>query len=232
MKYKLPRQLDNPETRAIIAREVRRQKLYIPVASKSRLKELAEVARAIVKTGLPSYLVLKKLPGRLGHGIFLHPEAKPILRGEVIAPYTGEVVFVPQNEMDDSPYAFEIMSKVILNRKEQMDLCNEERYHSRRHYSIHIEALKKGNFTRFINHSDQPNVVAGLFKIPTNSYGLTPSPLEVIYRAQKMIYPGEQLLVCYEGDDASYWSALEIKPIPIVPKTFTLNSKLKLIKSN
>jgi hypothetical protein len=230
MKYQLSRQLDNEEIRAVIAREVRRQKIYLPALPKNYLKELAQVEQEIEKQGLPKYLVLKKLPGKLGYGIFLHPKAKPILRGQIIAPYTGEVMFVPQNVVDDSAYAFELMEKIILTRAEQGRLDGKHRYHPRRRYCVHVEALKKGNFTRFINHSEQPNVVAGLYKIPTNPYGLLPSPLEVIYRAQKKIHPGEQLLVCYEGDDASYWSAMGIKPIPIIPTTFQLNSLLKLVK--
>jgi hypothetical protein len=230
MKYRLARQLDNEEIRGIIAREVRRQKMYVPKLSKGHLKELAQVAQAIVKRGLPESFVLKKLPGELGHGIFLHPKAKAILRGQIIAPYTGEVMFVPQSVVDDSAYAFELMSKVILNREEQKQLGGKLGYQPRRRYCVHVEALKKGNFTRFINHSDKPNVVAGLYQIPTNSYGLICSPLEVIYRAKKRINPGEQLLVCYEGDDASYWGAMGIKPVPITATTFQLNSSLKLVK--
>ena len=177
----------------------------------------------------PKNLVCKKLPGGLGYGIFLHPKAQPILRGQIIAPYSGEVSFVPQNVPDDSLYAFEPLSKIHLTKEEQARFDGKRPFHPRRHYSMHVNALKKGNFTRFINHSDKPNVVADLYKVPSNPYGLSPSPIEVFYLAKKKIHPGEQLLVCYDGDSKSYWSALGIKPIPITPKTFQLDSSLKVI---
>lgn len=230
MKFKLPRQIPNQEIYRIISREIRKQKLYVLCASKNHLKEIAEVSCAIEQSGLPKHLICQKLPRGLGFGIFLHPEAKPILKGEVIAPYSGEISLVPQNEFDDSIYAFAPLLDILCTKKEQLLLDSKCRFHPRRLYSLHVDAVKKGNFTRFINHSDKPNVVAELFKIPSNSFGLAPSPLEVIYLAKKTIHPGEQLLVCYEDEENSYWGALKIKPIPITPKTFRLNSSLKVIQ--
>lgn len=229
MKFKLPSQILNTEISKIVSREVRNQKIPVLRADKNNLKEIAEVSRAITKHGLPKNLVCKKLPNGLGYGIFLHPKAQPILKGQIIAPYAGEIFFVPQNLPDDSLYAFESLSNILFTKEEQSRFDKNRRYHPRRFYSMHVDALKKGNFTRFINHSDKPNLIAEFFRIPSNSFGLIPSPIEVIYLAKKTIRPGEQLLICYDGDSKSYWSALEIKPIPITPTTFQLDSSLKVI---
>jgi hypothetical protein len=231
MKFKLPRPVINQEICRIVSREARKQEICILRANKNNLKEIAEVSRAIVKNGLSENLLRKKLPDKLGYGIFLHPKAKPILKGQIIAPYAGEVSLVPQNLDDGSLYAFEPLSNILLTKEEQSHFHNNLRYHPRRFYSMHVDALKKGNFTRFINHSDKPNLLAELFRIPSNPYGLAPSPIEVIYLAKKTIRPGEQLLVCYDGDDNSYWGALKTKPIPITPKTFQLDSSLKVVGS-
>ncbi len=231
MRFRLPRQTNPFEISKIISREVRKQKLNVIRASKAHLNQILEISEAIQKKGLPTHLVCKKLPQGLGMGIFLHPLAKPILKGQIIAPYAGETSLVPQNEPDDSIYAFAPLFDILLTKEEQTLVNPKRRYHPKRVYSMNVDALKKGNFTRFINHSDKPNVVAELFEIPRNPYGLTPSPLEVIYLAKKTILPGEQLLVCYEDEENSYWGALKIKPIPITPKTFKLHPSLKVVGS-
>lgn len=162
---------------------------------------------------------------------FLHPEAEPLVKGQIIAPYAGELSFIPQNQLDDSSYAFATLSDICFTKKEHMVFDSQRRYHARRLYILNLDAYRKGNFTRFINHSETPNVNAELFRIPENSLGLAPSPIEVIYLANKTIRPGEQLLVSYEGEEKSYWGAAKIKPVPITPKTFRLNSSLKIIES-
>ena len=229
MKFNLPRQILSKEIAGIIVREMGKQDVPVLRMNAKQMKEAAAISKTIAKTGLTKNLVCKKLPGKLGHGIFLHPEAEPILKGQVIAPYAGEVLVIPQNLLEDSLYAFEPLCKMFLTKEEQKHYDGKQHYHPRRHYALHVDAIKKGNFTRFINHSDKPNVIAELFKIPSNSFGLAPSPLEVIYLAGKLIRPGEQLLVCYDGDDHSYWNTLDIKPVPITPRTFRLDTSLNLI---
>jgi hypothetical protein len=232
MKYKLIRQTPDPEIYLLVSRELIRQEVYVREANKKHLKEIGQVCQAIKKDGLPKNLICKKLPGKLGHGIFLHPKAKPILRGQIIAPYAGVLLIVPQNTSDlDFPYAFEPLDRILLTQEEHSRFDKTRAYHPGRFYSLMVDALKKGNFTRFINHSEKPNIVAEFFKIGPNHYGLEPSPIEVIYLAKKKIEPGEQLLVSYDGDNHSYWGSLKIKPIPITPKTFRLGGSLKLIGS-
>lgn len=228
MKYKLPRPIIEPEISKIISRELRKQKTAFPRATKAELKELAEVAKAIEESSLPPCYVCKKLPHNLGRGIFLHPDAEPILKDSVIATYSGVVSIVPQNKPDDSCYAFDPLSDMFLEKEEQFLLAKESRYHPRRLYSLKLDAYKQGNFTRFINHSEKPNVAAHTISIPSNPYGLVPSSIEIVYFAKKTIRPGEQLLVNYEGEEKSYWGILKIKPFYMTPKTFTLTSALKL----
>jgi hypothetical protein len=232
MKFKLPRQILQQEISKVISRELRKQQISVIRASKSILKELVEVFHHIETKTLPDHLICKKLPYNLGSGIFLHPEANPILKGSVIAPYAGEVSIVPQNDPeDDGDYVFAPLSDILLTKEEQIYFDKKCKYHPRRLYSLKLDAFKQGNFTRFINHSEKPNIVAELVSISSkNPYGLTPSPMEVVYIAKKTIHPGEQLLISYEGEDKSYWGACNIKPFPMTPKTFQLDTSLEIKK--
>ncbi len=212
------------ELAQLVSREVKRQELAVIRMGKHKRQQLALVASAIRKTGLPSHLVCKKLPGKLGYGIFLHPKAKPLLKGQIIAPYSGKMDLVLQNEPDDSAYAFSPIDQLLLKKEEQKVFDPKRKYHPRRQYSLNIDAEKEGNFTRFINHSSSPNVIAELYHIPENDEGVLPTPIEVIYLVYRKILPGEQLLINYEGEENSYWNALGIKPYPVNPQTFRLSS--------
>ena len=231
MKFKLSRQKTTPELINLICREMRKQKISLSRASKNHLKEISEISEIIEKNGLPDYLVRKKLPDGLGYGLFLHPKAKPILKGQLIAPYAGDISLTAKNDDEDLDYAFAPLENVCLTKKEHTLLDPARKWHPRRLYLLNVDALKNGNFTRYINHSEKPNVIADILRIPVNPYGVIPSPLEIFYFAKKAIQPGEQLLVSYEDGEKSYWSALNITPVPVTPKTFQLNSSLKIIRS-
>ena len=231
MEFRLPRQEINQKLIDLGNKKLKQNKIRVPRATKKTLKELLAILEEIRKNGLPKYLVLKKLKKKLGYGIFLHPKAKPILKGEPIAPYSGEVFIFPQNAEDTTDYAFALISDFHLTKQEQLDWDANRRYHPRRLYSIDLDAEKKGNFTRFINHSDRPNVEAMFLSIPANSLGLAPAPFELIYIAKKTIRPGEQLLVSYEPEEKNYWGALNLKPFPMTPKTFRLNKMQNLIEN-
>jgi hypothetical protein len=230
MKYQLPQPFMTEELAQIVSREVKRQKLEVLRMAKRQLKQLADVLSAIRKKGLASYLVRRKLPGNLGYGIFLHPKAKPLLKGQVIGPYSGNIELVLQHEPDDSAYAFSPIDRMHLTREEQAVLDSAHRFHPGRQYALNVNAERSGNFTRFINHSAKPNVVAELFKIPKNEFGVSSTPIEVIYLVKKTILPGEQLLINYEGEENSYWHALGIKPDPVTPRTFRLSDALTVVK--
>ena len=164
----------------------------------------------------------------MGHGIFLHPDADPVPKGRVISAYAGEISIVPHDHADDSAYIFEMIAGMHLTKEEQKLLDKQLSYHPKRRYSLNLDALKKGNFTRFINHSETPNVVAHLVRIPANDFGLETSPMQIVYFAKKTILPGEQLLVCYEDGEGTYWGALKVKPVPVTPRTFHLNGSLEI----
>jgi hypothetical protein len=213
-----------------MAREIERQRLIIPKVSSKNLQELSQIVKFIEQRGLPKEFLCKSLPHHLGRGIFLHPQAKPILKGQMIAPYAGDVVIYPEKEAEDSSYAFSPLSGIRLSREEQLFFSPKLPFRPNRLYSLDVDAEKKGNFTRFINHSAKPNVEAHLLRIPSNSYGLKPVSLEIFYIAKKTIRPGEQLLVCYEGEENSYWAALKIKPFPVTPQTFQINASLEVFQ--
>lgn len=190
---------------------------------------MADILQVIEEKGLPSYLICKRLPHGLGRGIFLHPEAEPLVKGQVIAPYAGEASIVPPHKSDGGLYAFTPLEGLLLKEKEH-PFFDRRRYDPTRRYTFKVDAIKKGNFTRFVNHSVKPNIEAHLYTIPSNAYGVEPSPLEVVYFVKKTIRPGEQLLVCYEGEKNCYWDG-ETKPFPMGPKTFQLNQALQVIQS-
>lgn len=231
MKFNLPRQMINNKIFTLISKEAKKQKNMVTLASKKYLKGIAATLPEIGEHTLPKHLELKKLGNNLGFGIFLRPDCNPIPKGEVIAPYSGIVTIVPSNDPNDTGYMFELLANIHLNREEQHLLHPNRPFHPRRLYSIQLDALKKGNFTRFINHSSEPNLVAHLVSTPSkNPYNLEPMPIEVLYIAKKTIHPGQQLLISYENDgENNYWGPAKIKPFPMTPETFTLSPDLKLI---
>ncbi len=219
-----------PELLGIIRREVKKQKIPVYRMRKQNLIELARVTQEILERGCPKNLVVKKLNHNLGHGIFLHPGADPIFEGQVIASYGGVINFVVQNEPDDKgDYSFAPLEDFRLSKEEQRFWDKKNLFHPSRLYALKLDALKKGNFTRFINHSEKPNIYSDMLSIPKNPYGLEPAPIEIVYFAKKTIYPGEQLLISYEAGEKSYWNVAKIKPFPMTPKTFRLPSAGKLI---
>ena len=221
MKFNLPRQMIASVIFKVILRETTLQNEVITPASKKQLNGIEKIASKIKKYTLPKNLLKRKLKNNLGYGIFLRPGSKPILRGEVIGPYSGILSILPSNDPNDTGYMFELLSGIILNKEDQLLLHPNRKYHPRRLYSLQLDALKKGNFTRFINHSEKPNIVAHLL----SSSGKTQAPIEVIYIAKKIIRPGEQLLVSYEHDgENNYWGPAKIKPFPMTPQTFTIKS--------
>jgi hypothetical protein len=229
MKFRLQRQEVDGSLSDFCFNKIKRNKINVPKANKKIIKGMPAILKEIQKNGLPNYFLIKKLKGKLGYGVFLHPAAKAIPKGTLIAPYSGEVILCPQNGESNSDYTFALISNLLLTKEEQLRWDPTRRYHPRRLYSIDLDAYKKGNFTRFINHSETPNIEAQFVKIPLNSEGLSPAPFELIYVAKKTVHPGEQLLVCYEGEDKSYWGALKIKPFPMTPKTFLLNSSCEIV---
>lgn len=228
MKYRLANSIFTQEITEIVSSEIKKQKISLSKLTRNHWHQISDVKKSIEKDGFPKNLVCKKLSNDLGYGIFLHPDAQPLEKGQVIAPYAGELSFEEQNNPDDSDYAFALIDDIHLTKDAQMLVNKKNKYHPRRLYCLKLDASKNGNFTRFINHSDEPNVIARLVKIEDNPHGIPSSPIEVIYFAKKTILPGEQLLVNYEDGDDSYWDK-DMKPFTMTPKTYKLSSSLELI---
>lgn len=232
MKFTLQRSIIDTKLSLFISAELKRRGIVIPRATNKNLEEMAVVFAEIQQYTLPRHLLRKKLPGALGYGIFLHPEAEPILRGTVISPYAGKVFIKPQSVIDESDYAFAPVADIRLSKKDHELFDTHRRWHPKRLYEVVIDADQVGNFTRFINHSEKPNVAAEELAVPKNAYGLEPVPIEIVYIAKKKIQPGEQLLVSYEGEANSYWAVLGVKPLPITPRTFRIDKSLKLYQDS
>lgn len=230
MKHQIARPVIDQRLLGIIHREIKKQDIPVHRLSKKNLAEMAVTVKEIEAQETPQHLIRKKLSHGLGYGIFLRADAQPILKGQVIASYGGLISVVAQNERDDNgDYAFAPLEYFCLSKEEHALWDKKYPYHPRRQYALKLDALKKGNFTRFINHSVKPNVYADMVRIPSNDFGLDPAPIEIVYIAQKTIQPGEQLLICYEAGEKSYWNACGIKPFPMTPRTFRVDRAGKLI---
>lgn len=227
--FRLARQIIDDEMSQIIEREIELQEIDVTTASKKMLSEMKKVCEEIESNELPSYFCRLPLPKNLGEGLFLRADAKPIPKGAVIAPYAGVVSIVQQNAPDEADYAFEPLDEMFLTKAEQKKYDGKSPFRPARQYSLKLDAFKTGNFTRSINHSEEPNVESELIQVKNNKMGLEPMCLEVVYFAKKTILPGEQLLVSYEGEPGSYWDNCDYEQFHMTPRTFMVDKDLNLI---
>lgn len=123
-----------------------------------------------IEKGLHPNLVIKWVDEQVGYGVFA---VQDIRVGTFIGEYTGIVRERTKDQENFYCFEYAIGSKSPFV----------------------IDAQQKGNYTRFINHSNAPNVE------PVSVY--LNGAMHVILIAQKPIQKGEQL--CYHyGED--YWS--------------------------
>ena len=96
MRFNLPRQVINQEIKRIISQERcgNRKCLLYALHEKKPERARGDCGNDR-KTGPSGTPGPQKLPHDLGHGIFLHPDAAPILKDQVIGPYAGELSIVP-----------------------------------------------------------------------------------------------------------------------------------------
>lgn len=109
----------------------------------------------------------------IGYGAFAEKEIRV---GAYVGEYTGVVRHLSRLHSDHNPYCFHYPT----------------RFWSLKYFVI--DSMREGNFTRFVNHSQHPN----LDPLCLVDRGL----LHQIFIANKVIKPGEQLTFNY-GDD--YW---------------------------
>ncbi len=230
-EFNLPRPVIPKELHPILIREIEKQQIEVDLLNTHQIEQLKNIIDQINQEVIPRQFVKKALGDNLGNGLFLHPDSDPLVKGDVIGSYSGEVSLAPQNDDEgDGAYTFSPIADLYLTKEEQKLYDPKRKYHPRRKYFLKVDALKKGNFTRFINHSKKPNVQALLVSIPDNIKGLPSSIIEIIYVAKRIIHPKEQLLVSYEDGEESYWGAMGIEPFPMTEKTFKIDENLRLIK--
>jgi hypothetical protein len=175
--------------------------------SKRLYKIILEKNKEITSGNIPSNLQIARVHPKVGMGVFLKPKEESIEVGSFLGVYAGVKELVEENPGFTSAYAYNIAKGV---------LCGEDQ----NRYSIQVNALNTGNFTRFFNHSSlKPNIKPLLSKLPGGR-------VEILFFALKKIRPGEQLLVDY-GD--RYWQVLNLTPVNMIPTSFMLNSLNKVI---
>ena len=183
---------------------------------------IKQYAREIETRGIPEKFVAKEIPIQplLGKGVFLSPKASVIKKGDLIGIYTGKYRLLPDEEHFDGRYTFEIFA-FSSKRKGVQDLLKKHAPELLKvsKLCLYVDALEAGNFIRLVNHSPFPNIEAEIRLIHDQP--------EVVYRAYRTIYPGEQLLVNYHK---TYWSSLEIRPLPVHPHTYMLNRKGEVVE--
>ncbi len=187
-------------------------------------KKIERVNNQIKKHGLPPNLQLAYVHPNVQTGVFLKPDAKPIKSGTFIGIYTGRYELVPSDITTGTSYAYDVAQHLCLSPKQFAFATLQRRpYKKDEEYSIQTNALKTGNFTRYINHSSfAPNIEAVVSKLPSGR-------IEILLFALHAIMPGEQLLSNYGGQ---YWKALEVIPDDMEADTYLMNNHLQAKLAN
>lgn len=148
----------------------------------------------------------------LGQGVFLCPDEQQMDKHEFIGIYSGKSVLRYDTEDFNGEYTFEQLNITLKRKKRKIikDLGLNPPEDADE-LTLYVDALHEGNFARFINNSSHPNVEAIV--------ELVRGKPEVVYRASRTIYPGEQLLVDYTS---SYWKPIGVVPLPIESDTYML----------
>jgi len=193
-----------------------------PKASKELIKKIEKYQEQLKTHGIPPHLELKEVNEYMQTGVFLRPNAKSLKKGSFIGIYTGEYEIVLESETEGNHYAYDVAPGISIKKSLLKFVRSKDKTLSiKDKYSIQTNALEKGNFTRYINHSSvDTNIEAMTRKLPSGT-------IEVCLFTAKKIHPGEQLLSSYGGQ---YWSVLPIIPEPVYANSYTLSSSGKIIK--
>lgn len=143
-------------------------------AESLRLKEVAD-------------LEIRPVGKDVGSGVFAKA---PIRRGTFLGEYTGELRFLPADVMwpflTANGYSFEYGAEISLKKG-----------------IVVIDGLEAGNFTRFLNHSYQPNAVSRQLLLEDGMF--------TYFVAQRDIAAGEQVSINYTR---GYWKGRG-RPAPL-----------------
>ncbi len=175
--------------------------------------------------GIPPEFTLKRHPV-VGWGLFVAP-GQMIAAKKIIGIYAGRVMLVnprtPKEAMrfkDEETYNFLIDSDPIhLDKKEIRALSKEGSiridpgYNVSKGFEIIVDASKSGNFTRFVNHSEEPNLKARC-KLVKCKGG---SQIVVVFIAKRTLFENEPLLLNY---GPGYWKGKGILPERLLASDF------------
>jgi uncharacterized protein len=136
--------------------------------------EWMETYRQEVLEGKTARIYIKWINPEIGYGAFA---AEEILKGQFVGEYTGIVRRLYRSHPDHNPYCFHYPTK----------------WWSLKYFIV--DSMREGNLTRFINHSDHPNLQP-LCLVDRRL-------LHQVFVANRTIKQGEQLTFDY-GED--YWN--------------------------
>lgn len=189
----------------------------------AKMKEQIKTYNDSLETtsGLPPHLRLIPLP-KIGAGIF---SAVKIKKGDFLGFYPGEYTFIKAEDASpDISYMFNIQLFKEKDLTPQLKNLNVKEGDL-----LAIDALKCGNFTRYLNGAAdengaseaRANVYYEIVRLPRSKQ------LEIAFFAKTDISEGEALLIDYTE---TYWTNMGIKPDPLAPDTFTITKEGKLIR--
>lgn len=142
-----------------------------------------------VKTGYEAHMYLKYINEKIGYGVYADA---PINEHDIIGEYTGRLI--------DQETAFQLPLEKTACLMALPDCYMGYNYPK----TLYVDAMKAGNFTRFINHSYDPNV---------NSKLLYDGVLwHVLFTAAKNVDRNKQLFFNY---GSGYWCIRGIEPIKL-----------------
>ncbi|KAK7984653.1 bacteriophage N adsorption protein A c-term domain-containing protein [Apiospora arundinis] len=137
---------------------------------------------------------VKDTGSAMGLGLYVKRTVqRPIEEGRMLDEYLGDLYPPISDEIDDTSYVFEIKDVV------------------------QIDARLQGNYTRFVNHHCEPNVIADRVRLGQRR--------AVVFRAKRDLIPGEQIFVHYsrnyfeEGERLCHCEAQAEPHIPSFEKS-------------
>jgi hypothetical protein len=206
-KHSLPFSIGTDEVIALLKQQVKKlNDPFFKKCSSTLWKKVQQYVKTLKKEGISSHLALAHISKDVGYGIFLKPSAKTLKPGTFIGIYAGELAMTPADDTEGNSYAYDLIEEFFLKKDKPL--------------SIKTDGLKKGNFTRFINHSSyKPNMDALTRILPDGT-------VEIFLITKRKIRPGEQLLSPYGG---GYWKAINIIPKEIAPNTYMLQKDGKVL---
>ncbi len=197
----------------------------IPAYEVISAKVLKRLIQEVSSNEIPPDYLLKYHP-MIGWGVFVAP-GKTVRAHKIVGIYTGNLLLVnprkpkcaPKLELDDS-YNFLIETDLIyLTDEEYADLSNEgsarvdQGYKLSKGLEFIIDASTSGNFTRFVNHSSNPNIEA-CARIAKFDDGWQ---VIIVFIAKKTIFENEPLSIDY---GPGYWKSKGITPAEILSTEF------------